>query len=75
MSTIRVLTKGGSMKELWPSLLRLIRVAVAQAIGAIIASTTGITIPYVGLSIGAILNALSKYLRDKFPAWAEWLPV
>lgn len=60
---------------LWPAILRVIRVAVAQAIGAIITSTTGIEIPYVGLSIGAVLNGLSKVLRDKFPALTEWLPV
>lgn len=60
---------------MWPSILRVIRVAVAQAIGAIIASTSGIDIPYLGLSIGAILNGISKALRDKFPALTEWLPV
>lgn len=60
---------------IWPAILRVIRVAVAQAIGALIASTTGITIPYIGISIGAILNGISKALRDKFPALTEWLPV
>ena len=63
------------MKELWPSILRLIRVAVAQGIGALIVATTNSTIPYLGISIGAIISAGAKYLRDKFPSWAEWLPV
>jgi len=62
-------------KIIWPALLRIIRVAVAQAIGAVIASTTGIAIPYLGISIGAALNGLSKFLRDKFPVLTEWLPV
>ena len=58
-----------------PALLRLVRIVVAQAIGAIIVNTTGITIPYVGVSIGAVLSAVAKFLRDKYPSWAEWLPV
>ena len=60
---------------LWPALLRIIRVAVAQAIGAFIASTSGITIPYLGIGVGAALNGISKLLRDKFPVLTEWLPV
>jgi hypothetical protein len=66
-------------KELWstlvPALLRVLRVAVAQIIGVIIDSTVGINVPYVGISIGAVLNGISKVLRDKYPSWAEWLPV
>ena len=63
------------MKELWPAILRLIRVSVAQGIGALIVSLSGANIPYLGISIGAVISAAAKFLRDKFPAYAEWLPV
>ena len=63
------------MNTFWAAVLRVVRVVVAQAIGAIITSTMGIAIPYVGISIGAVLNGFAKVLRDKFPKWAEWLPV
>ena len=62
-------------ETLWPAVLRVIRVAVAQALGAVIVATSGIEIPWVGLTVGAVLNGISKILRDKFPNWAEWLPV
>lgn len=76
LASIRNLTKEGIMwATIWPALLRVVRVAVAQALGVLITSTMGISIPYVGISIGAVLNGISKVLRDKFPAWAEWLPV
>jgi len=56
-----------------PSLLRLIRVLVAQGIGISITATAGINIPYLNIGVGAVISALAKFLRDKFK-W-EWLPV
>ena len=58
-----------------PSILRLVRVLVAQGIGILITNLSGVNIPYLGISIGAVINALAKFLRDKFPSWGEWLPV
>jgi hypothetical protein len=61
------------MAKYWPAILRLIRVGVAQGIGALIEGTSGIAIPYFGITVGAVISGLAKLLRDKFK-W-EWLPV
>jgi len=63
------------MAKYWPVLLRFIRVGVAQGIGLLIETTSQIGIPYLGITVGAVLNAASKALRDKFPKLVEWLPV
>ncbi len=55
------------------ALFRLVRVLVAQAIAFAIAETTGINIPILNISLGALINATAKYIRDKFKL--EWLPV
>lgn len=59
------------------TLMRFARVAVAQGLSALLVQYGGITIPYVGLTIGAVINAIFKYLRDKFPTSPilEWLPL
>lgn len=61
------------MEELKRALFRFVRVMAGQAVGYLIAQTSGLDIPYLGLSVGAILNTVAKYLRDKF-GW-DWLPV
>jgi len=55
------------------ALLRLVRVFIAQAITFGVAALAGINIPILNISAGALLNAVAKYLRDKYK-W-EWLPV
>jgi len=55
--------------------LRLFRVVVAQVIALAITNLAGVNIPYLNISLGAVINALAKFLRDKFPSWGEWLPI
>jgi hypothetical protein len=55
------------------ALIRLGRVILGQIVAIIITSTAGITIPYLDITLGAVINAIAKFLRDKFK-W-EWLPV
>jgi hypothetical protein len=55
------------------SLMRLGRVLIAQAITFGIAELAGVNIPVVNISAGAVLNAIAKFLRDKYN-W-NWLPV
>jgi len=59
------------------SILRIVRILVAQAIGLFIETWGGITIPYAGITIGAAINGLFKFLRDKFPnsQIITWLPL
>ena len=55
------------------ALLRLARVLIAQLITFGIAELTGINVPMINISAGAVLSAIAKYLRDKYK-W-DWLPV
>lgn len=55
------------------AILRLIRILVAQLVTFGITELAGVTVPIINISAGAALNALAKYLRDKYK-W-EWLPV
>jgi len=59
------------------TILRIIRVLVAQVIGIALATWGGITIPYFGITVGAAVNGLFKLLRDKYPksVLLEWLPL
>ena len=61
------------MVEIKAALWRLARVLIAQAITFGIAELAGVNIPLVNISAGAVLNAVAKFLRDKFK-W-DWLPV
>jgi hypothetical protein len=63
------------MTNLKAAILRLARVLVAQTISWIITTWGGVTLPVIPITIGAIINAIAKYLRDKFPTWGNWLPV
>jgi hypothetical protein len=57
--------------------LRFLRVLVGQLIGIAITTWGGINIPYLNITIGAVVSALFKFLREKF-ADSEillWLPL
>jgi hypothetical protein len=57
------------------ALLRLLRILVAQILG--ILANLSFNIPYLGITIGAVINAIFKYIRDKYPKskLLEWLPL
>ena len=57
--------------------LRIARVLVAQAISWGLATWGGVSVPYINITIGALINGLFKFLRDKFPTSKilEWLPL
>jgi hypothetical protein len=59
------------------ALLRIARVIVAQIIGVAIATYGGLTIPYLGVTIGALINGIFKFIRDRFPKSEilSWLPL
>ena len=59
------------------AILRILRVLVGQGIGLVLTMWGGITIPYIGITIGAVISGLFKFLRDKFPKLVilEWLPL
>lgn len=58
-------------------ILRVLRIMVAQGLSYIALSTMGISLPIINMSVGAVLNGIFKYIRDKFPKSAilEWLPL
>lgn len=69
-----MVTKGVEMntKEMiWAAVWRLIRVGAGQ-IPALIAYLNGLGSP-VWVLLGAIINAVGKFLRDKY-GW-DWIPV
>jgi len=53
--------------------LRIVRILVAQGISYVVLTYGGINIPILNISVGALINAIAKYLRDKYD-W-NWLPV
>lgn len=57
------------------ALIRLARILVAQAISWAVLEWGGISVPIIGITVGAVINSIAKYLRDKFPAIGNWLPV
>ena len=59
------------------ALMRLARIIVAQAISWAILEWGGVNIPMVNISVGAVLNAIFKYIRDKYPnsPILTWLPL
>lgn len=61
------------MKEIKAALIRLVRVLIAQAVSWICLETAGINVPVINVSIGALINSIAKYLRDKYK-W-QWLPI
>jgi|WetSurMetagenome_2_1015567.scaffolds.fasta_scaffold527078_2 hypothetical protein len=49
------------------AILRVLRILIAQGIGIVLTTWGSITIPYVGMTIGAAINGMFKFIRDKFP--------
>lgn len=59
------------------ALLRLVRVLVAQAISWALLEWGGVNVPMINISVGAVVSAIFKFLRDKYPnsKILEWLPL
>jgi hypothetical protein len=59
------------------TILRIARVLVAQAITWGLATWGGISIPIINITVGALINGLFKFIRDKYPESVilEWLPL
>jgi len=59
------------------ALLRLARILVAQTISWSLLEWGGVGIPMVNVTAGAAMNAIFKYIRDKYPKSKilEWLPL
>jgi len=59
------------------ALLRLARVLVAQVISWLLLEWGGIVVPMLGITIGAVISAVFKFIRDKYPnsKILEWLPL
>jgi hypothetical protein len=59
------------------TLMRLLRILVAQSISWSLLEWGGVNIPQVNITIGAAVNAIFKFIRDKFPKSVilEWLPL
>jgi hypothetical protein len=55
------------------ALIRLARILAGQVVAFLITNLAGISIPVVNISIGALISAIAKYLRDTYN-WT-WLPV
>jgi len=55
------------------ALIRLGRVLFAQIVVWSIAEYAGLNIPVINISVGAVINAAAKFVRDKY-GWV-WLPV
>jgi len=59
------------------AIYRILRVLVAQGIGMVVETWGGVLVPYLGITIGALLNGFFKFLREKFPnsGILAWLPL
>jgi hypothetical protein len=57
------------------AILRILRVLVAQGLGYL--ANLAIPIPYLGVTVGAVVNGVFKFIRDKYPKSKilEWLPL
>lgn len=60
----------------WTAFVRLFRILVAQVISWALLEWGGVNIPTVNITVGALVNFVFKFLRDKFPnaKWIEWIP-
>ena len=65
------------MKSAKSVIMRLLRVLAAQAISWSLLEWGGVNIPQVNITVGAVVNATFKFIRDKFPKSKilEWLPL
>lgn len=59
------------------ALLRLARILAAQAISWALLEWGGVNVPMVNISLGAVINAIFKFIRDKYPdsKILGWLPL
>jgi hypothetical protein len=59
------------------ALLRLARILVGQAISWGLLEWGGINVPIINITIGAAINSIFKFIRDKYPnSWIlSWLPI
>ena len=59
------------------TLLRIVRVILAQLITLGLSIWGNVNVPVLNISVGALINGIFKYLRDKFPKSAilEWFPL
>ncbi len=59
------------------AILRLARILVAQVISWSLLEWGGINVPMINISVGAVINAIFKFIRDKYPKSVilTWLPV
>jgi hypothetical protein len=59
------------------ALLRLARILVAQLVSWALLEWGGVNVPMINISVGAVVSAVFKFLRDKFPGnpILEWLPL
>ena len=55
------------------ALIRLGRILVAQAISWSIMEFAGVNVPYINISLGAMISAVAKWARDQY-GWF-WLPI
>ncbi len=57
------------------AIFRLLRVLVAQGLGYL--ANLSFNIPYLGITVGAVINAIFKFIRDKYPKSfiLTWLPL
>jgi hypothetical protein len=57
----------------WAAIVRWGRILIAQAIAWVMATYGGWPLPWIPLTLGAVISGVCKYLRDKY-GW-DWLPV
>ena len=59
------------------AILRLARILVAQAISWGLLEWGGINVPMINISVGAVISAIFKFIRDKYPnsVILTWLPI
>jgi hypothetical protein len=66
--------RGGFMTA---TIMRIARVLVAQAISWALLTYGGVNVPIIEISVGALVNGIFKFIRDKYPKSVilEWLPI
>lgn len=59
------------------ALIRLARILTAQAISWFLLEKGNINIPQINITVGAAVNAVFKFIRDKYPKSKilEYLPL
>jgi len=59
------------------AILRLARILVGQTISWFLLNWGGVNIPMINISVGAVINSIFKYIRDKYPnsIILTWLPI